>query len=63
MIKEGPFFTLDAAQEAARNAAERDRKTQYIVVFKASYFVTADKPEHEGNTPFYQIEGIVEPAG
>jgi len=61
MIKNGPFFTMDSAQAAAQEAANRDRKTQYIVVFKASYYLTDEKPQYEGNTPFYRIEGIVEP--
>jgi len=63
MIKEGPFFTMDAARTCAQERADRDRKTQYVIVFKASYYVTDDKPQHEGTTPFYQIEGIVEPQG
>ena len=63
MIKDGPFFTMDAARAAAQQAANRDRKTQYIVVFKASYYVTDEKPQYEGNTPFYRIEGIIEPEG
>jgi hypothetical protein len=63
MIKEGPFFTLEAAREAAQETANRDNKIQYIVVFKASYYLIDEKPGHEGNTPFYQIEGIVEPEG
>ena len=61
MIKEGPFFTMELAREAAQKAANRDNKTQYIVVFKASYYLIDEKPGHEGNTPFYQIEGIIEP--
>lgn len=61
MIKNGPFFTMDAAQAAAQEAANRDRKTQYIVVFKASYYMTDEKPQYDGDTPFYRVEGIVEP--
>jgi hypothetical protein len=61
MIKDGPFFTMDAARAAAQEIANRDRKTQYIVVFKASYYLTDEKPLYEGKTPFYQIEGIVDP--
>lgn len=61
MIKEGPFFTLEAAMKAAQEIADREGKTQYVVVFKASYYLTDRKPEHEGSTPFYRIEGIVEP--
>ncbi len=61
MIKEGPFFTLEAAMNTAQDIADRDGKTQYIVVFKASYYLTDQKPEYEGDTPFYRVEGIVEP--
>lgn len=61
MIKEGPFFSLEAAHKAAQEIADREGKTQYIVVFKASYYLTDKKPEYEGDTPFYRIEGIVEP--
>ncbi len=63
MINEGPFFTLDAALKAAQEIADREGKTQYVVVFKASYYLTDKKPEHDGNTTFYRIEGIVEPQG
>ncbi len=61
MIKQGPFFTMEAAQKAAQEIANTERKTQYVIVFKASYYLTDQKPQHEGNTPFYRIEGIIEP--
>ena len=61
MIKQGPFFTMDAAQKAAQEIANSEKKTQYIIVFKASYYLTDQKPKHEGTTPIYRIEGIVEP--
>ncbi|MDX9860655.1 MAG: hypothetical protein RBS99_07025 [Rhodospirillales bacterium] len=61
MIKVGPYFTMEAAQAAAQEIANRDGKTQYIIVFKASYYLTDEKPLYDGDTPYYQIEGIVDP--
>ena len=42
---------------AAQDTADRDGKTQYIVVFKASYYLTDQKPEYEGDTPFLPGRG------
>lgn len=62
MIKEGPFITMEAARKAARATADRDNRTQYIVVFKTSYFITDEKPAYEGgSSPFYRLEAIVQP--
>jgi hypothetical protein len=52
---------MEAAQAAAQEIANRDGKTQYIIVFKASYYLTDEKPLYDGDTPYYQIEGIVDP--
>ncbi len=63
MIKEGPYFSPQAARAAAQEAADETGDTQYIVVLKSCYFYTDEEPEYTGASPYYRLEDVVYPHG
>ncbi len=63
MIKEGPFFSPQAARAAAQDAADESGRPQYIVVLKSCYFYTDEEPSYTGASPYYRLEDVVHPRG